>query len=89
MLPSCDAVTVQSPADTKVRALPLTLHTEGVPDANCTGRPELAEADSTVGLPLMDWSPGAAKLMVCAVGAGATVTVRVTGLAAMKLLLPS
>lgn len=37
----------------------------------------------------MVWVPGDAKLMVCARGAGATETVRVTGLAAIYVLFPS
>lgn len=82
-MPACVATMLHVPADTSVRVPPLTVQTPGVFEPNCTGRPELAMAESTDGVLPMVWVPGEAKLMVCAKGAGATVTVRVTGLAAM------
>ena len=76
MSPACDAVTEQVPVATSVSVVPLTVHTEGVLEANCTVRPELALADSAAGEVPKVWPPGDAKLMVCATGAGATVKVR-------------
>ena len=64
------------PADTSVSVVPLTVHTAGVLEANCTVRPELALADSAAGLLPNVWPPGETKLIVCATGAGATVKVR-------------
>ena len=71
---------VQVPADTRLSVVPLTVHTEGVLDANCTVRPELAVADSAAGAVPMVWLPGDVKVMVCA--ASATVTLCATGDAA-------
>lgn len=44
LLPACVAVTVQLPAVSSVRVVPLTVHTAGVVDASVTGRPVLALA---------------------------------------------
>lgn len=44
--------------------VPVTVHTEGVVEANCTVRPELAVADRAGGVAPMVWLLRAAKLMV-------------------------
>ena len=89
-LPAWLAVMEQVPAASKVKVLPLTLHTEGVVDASCTVRPEVALADKAGGVVPSVCVAGAAKLMVWLVSAaGETVKLRITGLAALKLALPA
>lgn len=80
-LPAWEAVMVQLPADIRVSAVPLTVHTELVPEANCTVRPELAVAESAAGVAPMVLLPGEAKLMLCV--AWATVKLRSTEGAAL------
>ena len=65
LLPACEALTLQVPADTRVSELPLTVHTNGVVEANCTARPEVALAESAGGVTPRVWVEGAVKLMVC------------------------
>jgi hypothetical protein len=81
---------VQLPTATKVKEVPLTVHTASVLDENDTGSPELAVADKTNGPVPSVWSPGDINVMVCASnGAGLTVKVRVTVGAAAKTASPA
>lgn len=64
-MPVCEAVMVQLPADTSASAVPLTVHTEAVLEANCTVRPEVAVAERAAGVVPMVLLPGEAKLMLC------------------------
>ena len=73
---------VQVPADTRVSVLPLTVHTAGVPDANCTVRPELAVA-ARVGVVPMVWLPGDTNIIVCPTSEAATAKLCVTVVAAL------
>lgn len=86
-LPAWLAATVQLPAATKVRAVPLTVHTAGVLDANVAGRPELAFAIKAAGAVPSVWLPGDTKVMVCA--PGLTTKDCTTAVAALKLALPA
>ena len=89
-LPAWLATTVQVPALTRLSVVPLTVQTTGVVDAKPTVNPELALADKAGGAMPSTWPPGAVKLMVCVVrGAAATLKLRVTGVAALKLALPA
>ena len=54
---------MQLPAANGVSVLPLTVHTEGVVEANATARPESEVADKVAGVPTV-WAPGDAKLML-------------------------
>ena len=85
LLPACDAVIVQVPAETSVSVVPLTVHTEGVLEVNCTLRPDVAVAESAGGATPMVCVAGAVKLMVCA-----PITKKDFGCvgAAAKVLLP-
>ena len=65
LLPGCVAVSVQVPASTRVSVVPPTVHTEGVLEANCTARPELAVADKAAGVTPIVCVPGLLKLIVC------------------------
>lgn len=66
MLPDCEALMVQVPAATRVTVVPLTVQIDGVLDANCTARPELAVAVSAGGATISVCAGGALKLMLCA-----------------------
>ena len=66
MLPDCVAVTVQMPAAKSVTVVPLTVHTEGVVDANCTARPDVEVAARVGGVTPIVCVDGAVKLIVCA-----------------------
>lgn len=79
-------MTVQVPALTKVKVVPLTVQTPGVVEDKVTARPELAVATKAPGVVPRFWLPGETKLMVCA--AGATMKVCATMVAAAKLVLP-
>ena len=86
-LPPWLATSVQVPAATSTRVLPLLLQTAGLLLAKLTARPELAVATrAAVGLPKV-WLPGAVTPMVCAVGS--TVKVWITAAAAAKRLSPA
>lgn len=85
--PAWEAVMVQLPADTSVSAVPLTVHTELVLEANCTLRPDEAVAESAAGVVPMVLLPGEAKLILCV--ACATVKLRLTDGAALYVLLPA
>ena len=74
-------MTVQLPADTSVSVVPLTVHTEGVLDVNCTAKPELALAERAGGVVPIVWLPGEPKVMLWV--ACATVKLRVTSDAAV------
>ena len=64
-MPGWLASTVQVPAVSKVKLLPLTVQTSGVLDTNTTVKPELDVASNAGGgLPRV-WLPGAAKLITC------------------------
>ena len=90
VFPAWLALTVQVPAVTSVKVLPLTVQTAGVPEASCTAKPEVAVATRRGGAVPSVWAPGVAKLMVCAEsGVTPTVTVRVTVAAAATLALPA
>ena len=67
------------PGATSVKVVPLTVHTDAVFEPNCTGKPELAVAESAGGDAPMVWLAGALKLMVWV--ACATITLRLTGVA--------
>lgn len=69
-LPAWLALTVQLPTLTSVSVLPLTVQTAGVVDAKVTARPELAVALKAGGAMPKVWPAGAAKVMLCATGAG-------------------
>lgn len=86
-LPAWLAASVQLPAATKVKAVPLTVHTAGVLDANVTGRPELALAIKAAGALPSVWLPGDTKVMVCA--PWLTAKDCTTEVAALKLALPA
>lgn len=90
-LPACEATTMQSPWASSVNVVPVTVHTVGVVLAKVTGRPELALAVSAPGsVPKVWLTAGPVKVMVCAaMGAGATVCVLVTLVAAAKVPLPA
>jgi hypothetical protein len=64
-LPTWLALTVQVPALTSVKVLPLTVHTGRVVDVNVTGKPELDVAVKVAGVPTV-CAPGDAKVMVWA-----------------------
>jgi hypothetical protein len=82
LLPDWLAATLQVPADSSVRLLPLVVHTAGVVLVSSTSKPELADAlKAGAGVPRR-WSPGEAKLMVCAKGAANTLKVTATDWAA-------
>ena len=66
LLPDCEALMVQVPAVTSVMLVPLTVHTEGVVEANCTASPEVAVAERLGGATPMVCVDGAAKLIDCA-----------------------
>ena len=69
--PAWEAWIWQLPAETSVSVSPLTVQTAGVDDARLTARPDVAVATNRgAGVPSV-WSPGDAKLMVCAVKAAA------------------
>ena len=44
--PACEATMVQVPADTRVKAVSVTVQTAGVLELNCTGKPELLDPES-------------------------------------------
>lgn len=89
-LPPWFAVIVQVPTATKVNVLPVTVQTGAVEDVKVTASPDVAVADSAGGAVPSVWSPGPAKLMVWAVrGAGFTVKLRTTDVAAAKVALPA
>jgi hypothetical protein len=67
--PAWLAVIEQVPAPTSVAAVPLTVHTPSVVDANDTGRPDEAVAVSATGPAPKVWFAGVAKVMVCGVRA--------------------
>lgn len=81
LFPACEAVMVQVPTPTNVSVVPLTVQTVEVEEANCTLRPEVAEAESAAGVLPMVWLPGEAKVMLWV--ACATVKVCATGVAAL------
>ena len=87
MLPAWLAASVQVPALTNASVLPLTVQTAGVLDAKPTTRLDVAVAISAAGAVPKVWLPGDRKVMVCA--AAATVKVFVTGVAAVKPVLPA
>lgn len=58
--PAWLAVMLQVPAETKVRLVPLVVHTAGVVDANETSRPRLDVAASAGGTVPSVWLPGPA-----------------------------
>lgn len=66
MLPDCEALMVQVPAVTSVTVVPLTVHTEGVTETNCTAKPEPAVAARAGGVTISVCAGGAVKLMLCA-----------------------
>jgi len=92
-LPDWLAVTVQVPAASNDRVVPLTLQTAGVVEANVTVNPAEDVATKVGGATPMVWSGTAAKVMVCAVGtktlAAAIAKLLVTTVAAAKLALPA
>ena len=75
------------PTATKVRVVPLTVHTLGVLDRNDTGRPDVALADSAAGWVPKVSGPGPVKAMVCA--AAATTNDCCTAAAAATVALPA
>jgi hypothetical protein len=85
-LPACAALTVQVPALTKVKVLPLTVHTLGVLEEKATTKPDVAVAIRAAGAVPRVWLPGEMKETVCA----PTVTVKEleTAVAAKNALLP-
>ena len=44
--PACEATMVQVPAETRVKAVSVTVQTAGVLELNCTGKPELLDPES-------------------------------------------
>jgi hypothetical protein len=68
-LPDWLALMVQVPAVSKLNAVPLTLHTLGVVDANATLKPDDAVAAKAAGAAPKLWLAGCAKVMLCAVAA--------------------
>ena len=86
-LPAWLAVTVQVPAASRLKLLPLTLHTAGVAETSVTARPELAVATSAAGVLPRVWGAGASKRRVCA--AGSTVKATATDWAAAYTALPA
>lgn len=66
LLPACEAVRVQVPAETSVIVVPLTVHTKGVVETKSTLRPDVAVADRAGGVVPSVCVAGAVKLMVCA-----------------------
>ena len=68
-LPTWLAATVQVPTATSVNAVPLTVQTPAVVDANATGRPEVELATKGPGGVPRVWLPGEAKVIVCAAAA--------------------
>jgi hypothetical protein len=86
-LPDWLALTLQEPVATSVNAVPSTVHTAGVLDANDTGRPEVAVAVSAAGALPSVWLPGEMNEIVCV--PGATEMEFETGTAGLKLALPA
>jgi hypothetical protein len=78
LLPACVASMVQVPAAMKLAVVPLIVQTLAVVEANETGSPEVAVADSVSGVPTV-CGPGLAKVIVCA---ARTVTVAVCAVVA-------
>ena len=79
-MPAWFAVSVQVPALTSVRVVPLTVQTTGVADANVTWSPDDDVAMSTAGAVPSAWLPGDRKVIVCA--PAATLKLTLTGVAA-------
>jgi hypothetical protein len=67
-LPAWLAAIVQVPAPASVSAVPLTVHTLNVVDANDTGRPDDAVATNAPAATPKVWLAGCAKVMVCVAG---------------------
>lgn len=86
-LPAWLALMVQVPTATRVRLVPLVVHTAGVVDANETSRPRLEVAARAGAAVPRVWLPGPVKVMVCT--AGATLNERTTGAAAENTVLPA
>jgi biotin transporter BioY len=84
-LPAWLAMTVQVPALTAVKVVPLTVHTLVVLLVKVTARPELAVPASVAVLPTVG-AVGALKVMVCA--SPPIENVAVTGVAAAYEALP-
>ena len=82
MFPAWLAASVQVPAPSSVKVLPLTVQTAEVIDAKLTARPELALAASGAGAVPMVWLPGEVKVMLCASSPTATLKLCVTAAAA-------
>ena len=78
--PAWLAVIEHEPPATIVTVLPETVQTDVVVEAKLTARPELAVASTVNGAAPELRSLSAPKVMVC--GAGLTVKLRVTGVAA-------
>jgi len=71
-LPPWLAVMEQEPAEISDKAVPLTVHTDVVFEAKVTVKPDVADADKAAGAVPSTWLPGDEKLIVCAMGWGAT-----------------
>jgi hypothetical protein len=65
-LPVWLALRLQVPKASKLKALPFTVHTLGVLDANVTSRPDEALANKVMGWRVKARLPGDTKLMLCA-----------------------
>ena len=61
--PAWRATTVQVPAATRVRVVPLTVQTAGVLDSKVTTSPDVALATSATGAAPRVWLPGETKVM--------------------------
>ena len=85
--PAWLATSVQVPAATSVKVLPLTVQTPGVLDAKLTASAEVELATSAAGVVPSVWLPGDTKVMLCA--PAPTVKLFVTGVAAAKPALPA
>lgn len=65
LLPACDAVMVQVPADTSVSVVPLTVHTGVVVEVSCTLKPDVAVAERAGGVAPRVCVAGLVNVIVC------------------------
>ncbi len=79
LLPGCEAVMVHVPASSSVALLADTVQTAAVEEANVTGKPEVARAESASVVPA-GCAAMTPKVIVC--GSGLTVKLCETGVAA-------
>ena len=88
-VPDWLAASVQLPAPTSVKSLPLTVQTAGVIDVKVITRPEVAVAASGDGAMVKVWFAGVAKSIDCVSNTVTTGKLWEMSVAALKLVLPA